>query len=170
MDELRRDGKGKFKKGASGNPSGRPPGNQNKSTLFYEQMLEGKAELLITKLMEKAEQGDIRALTLCLDRIFPVRKERFINLNLKPVESPQDLPIHFQEITTAVAEGRITPTEGEALSNILTNHARAMQTVELDQRIAQLETCQEEVRACKRESDRFMNEGLKQFKETENVK
>jgi hypothetical protein len=156
---------GKFQKGASGNPSGRPLGSQNKSTLLYEQMLEGKAELLIAKLMEKAEQGDIRALTLCLDRIFPVRKERFINLDLKPVESPKDLPINFQKITTAVAGGRITPTEGESMSNMLTNCARVMQTVELDQRVAELEACQEEVRACKRESDRFVNGGLKQLKE-----
>jgi hypothetical protein len=165
MTTKRRTSKGQFHKGSSGNPSGRPPGSQNTSTLLYEQMLEGKGELLITKLMEKAEQGDIRALTLCLDRIFPVRKERVINLELKPEESLKDLPINFQKITTAVAEGRITPTEGELMSNILSNCARAMQTVELDQRVAELEACQEEVRACNRESDRFVNGGLQGIKE-----
>lgn len=130
-------------------------------------MLEDKGEKLIEKLVEKAEQGDIRALALCLDRIFPARKERSIHLELRPVQNAQDLPIQFQEIASAVAQGRITPSEGAAMSNILTNHARAMEAVELECRVEKLEAYQEEVRAYRRESDMTVNGGLEQLKKKE---
>ena len=89
--------------------------------------------------MEMGKKGNIHALRLCLERILPVRKERAIHLELRPITSPQDLPFQFQDISTAVAEGRITPGEGESLSVILTSHARIMETVELDQRVSNLE-------------------------------
>src|ERR1017187_5698655 len=140
MKDSKRTTKGQFKNGTSGNPAGRPAGSRNQATLACEQLLEGEAEELIRTLVEKAKGGNIQALGMCLDRLLPARKERCISLEPRPIASPQDLPIHFQDITTAVAEGRITPGEGESLSNILTSHARIMETVEHDRRIAQLDT------------------------------
>jgi hypothetical protein len=98
-------------------------------------------------LVEKAKGGDLYAARLCLERILPVRKERSIHLELRPVDSAQDLPIHFQDITLAVAEGRITPREGESVANILTSHARALELVDLDRRVAELEALGTEVKA-----------------------
>ena len=77
---LARNTGGQFKKGNSGNPCGRPAGSRNKATLLYEQLLDNGAEELILKAMQMARKGDIRALTLCLDRIFPARRDRAINL------------------------------------------------------------------------------------------
>jgi hypothetical protein len=116
-----RSSKGQFKKGASGNPTGRPPGSRNKGTLACEQLLDDECEELIVKAMQMARKGNIHALRLCLERILPVRKERCIHLDLRPVTSAQDLPLQYQDISTAVAEGRITPGEGESISNILSS-------------------------------------------------
>jgi hypothetical protein len=119
--------------------------------LACEQLLEGEAEQLIRKLVEKAKQGDIYALRLCVERILPARKERCINLELRPTKSAQDLPFQFQDITAAIAEGRITPGEGESMSNILTSHARTMEVVELERRVAELEALKEEVISSRRQ-------------------
>jgi hypothetical protein len=108
--------------------------------------------------MQMAKNGDIRALTLCLDRIFPARKERSITLELRPIESLQDLPIHFQDITTAIAEGRITPSEGESMSNILTNHSQIMASVEVDRRLAKLEGSLDEAKVYRKELSKFIEE------------
>jgi hypothetical protein len=157
-NSTNRTNSGKFHKGASGNPKGRPPGSRNKSTLLYEQLFEGGAEELINKAMEMAKNGDVRALALCLDRILPAKRERSINLELRPVQTPQDLPNSFQDITTAIAEGRITPGEGESLSNILATQAQFLSSVDFDRRLAQMESHGEVVKGYRSELNEFMDE------------
>jgi hypothetical protein len=124
-----------------------------------EQLLEGEAEDLIRTLVEKAKGGNIQALGMCLDRLLPARKERCINLESRPITGLQDLPIQYQDITSAVAEGRITPSEGESLSNILTSHAQVMERVNLDQRIAALEDQIPAIASYRREMSNFIENG-----------
>jgi hypothetical protein len=78
----------RFRKGQSGNPSGRPRGARNKTTLAVEALLDGEAEALTRKAIERALEGDTTALRLCLDRLLPPRKgrpvsfARFLSLTL----------------------------------------------------------------------------------------
>jgi len=58
-----------FKKGQSGNPNGRPKGIRNKATMAAQELLDGEAEALTRKAIEKAMEGDMTALKLCLERI-----------------------------------------------------------------------------------------------------
>src|SRR4051794_17225119 len=73
---------GRYSKGTSGNPAGRPAGSRNKSTLLSEEMLQGQAPAIIQKAIDLALKGDTTALRLCLERICPPRKERLIDLPL----------------------------------------------------------------------------------------
>ena len=68
---------GRFEKGRSGNPAGKPPGARNRATLAAEKLLDGEAEALTRKAIERAKEGDGVALKMCLDRIIPVRREPF---------------------------------------------------------------------------------------------
>ena len=115
-------------------------------------MLENEAEHLIRKAIDLAKQGNLLALRLCLYCLLPVCKERFVSLDLGPAESAADLPKTFQSIFAAVAEGRITPAEGESLSNILQSHARTSELIELDRRLQALEACRSEIQAYQREA------------------
>jgi hypothetical protein len=159
MKNSSRTTKGQFKDGTSGNPAGRPVGSRNKVTLACEELLEGEAEELIRTLVEKAKGGSIQALGLCLDRLVPARKERCINLESRPISSLQDLPVHFQDVVAAIAAGRITPGDGESLSNVLTSHAQAMERVEFDRRIAELEANAEDVKSYRAELIEFVKNG-----------
>ena len=47
-----------FKKGQSGNPSGRPQGSRHKATLAIEELLDGEADKLTRKAVEMALEGD----------------------------------------------------------------------------------------------------------------
>ena len=60
-----------FEKGTSGNPSGRPRGSRNATTLALEALLDGQANALTQKAIDLALAGDMAALRLCLDRILP---------------------------------------------------------------------------------------------------
>jgi hypothetical protein len=167
IDKSKRSPKGQFKKGASGNSAGRPQGSRNKATLVCEQLLEGEAGELIRTLVEKAKGGNIQALGMCLDRLLPARKERCIDLELRPVTGPQDLPIQFQDITAGVAEGRITPGEGESLSSILTSHSQIMERVGMDQRIGELEDQLEEMARYRREMRTLAENRIREAAESE---
>lgn len=67
--------KGRFKKGQSGNPAGRPKGSLNSTTVAAQNLLNGEAEALTRKAVQLAMKGNIPALKLCLDRIVPPKKE-----------------------------------------------------------------------------------------------
>jgi hypothetical protein len=155
MTHSKRSSKGQFKKGTSGNPTGRPAGSRNKASLLVEQLLEDDAEALGRKVIEMAKEGNTHALRLALERIVPPRKERTIELDLRPVSSAQDLRLQHHDIVTAIAEGRITPTEGESLANILVCHAQLNTAAELERRIAVLEDSREEARRLRLEQEPY---------------
>ena len=124
-----------FKKG---NP-GRPKGARNKVTRAVEELLDGDAEALTRKAIELALAGDTTALRLCLERLCPPRKERVVILDLPALKGIKDVPAVAAEILRAVGNGEITPGEGQALSALVEGHTRAVELVDLDQRLKALE-------------------------------
>jgi|SRR5579871_393734 len=131
--------KGRFAKGASGNPAGRPPGSRNKASLLMEALLEDEVEQLTRKAIELAVAGDTLALRLCLDRILPPRKDRPINLSLHPIETMPQVCSAMSTVMAAIGDGRITPAEGETLAKILTVQTTLLKTDDLERRIEELE-------------------------------
>lgn len=129
-----------FKKGQSGNPAGKPKGARHKATRAVEALLEGEAEALTRKAVEKALEGDTMALRLCLERLCPPRKDR----PLEPIKLPKLTPGNLSEtsatIIRAVASGHLAPSEGESLGKLLEGHRRAIELQELEERLAKLET------------------------------
>jgi len=137
--DEKRNPNGRWKKGISGNKAGRPVGSRNYAALLIEQLLEGEAEALIRKAIELGKNGNIQALRFCLELLVPVRRERSVELEIRPSENGEDVPLNFRDILENVAQGRITPAEGESLANILTNHLRTLEAAELDRRVQALE-------------------------------
>jgi Family of unknown function (DUF5681) len=72
----------RFKPGQSGNPKGRSQGSRNAATIAIEALLDGEAEALTRKAIELGLAGDMTALRLCLDRIVPPRKDRYVAFSL----------------------------------------------------------------------------------------
>ena len=129
----------KFQSGQSGNPEGRPKGARNKTTLAIESLLDGEAEELTRKVIEKAREGDITALKLCLDRLAPVRKGRPIEIDLPPVTNASDLAKAGAQVTKHLAEGIISPEEAQAVMGTLDSALKLFEAGDLEARIATLE-------------------------------
>jgi hypothetical protein len=149
---------GQFKKGTSGNPSGRPMGARNRATLMAEQYLEGQSEQLVQLAVKFATSGNILALRLCLDRALPIRKERTIELELPPAKNTHDLAANYDRVLAAVSEGRITPTEAQSLTEILDSQARLLENVDMERRLQELEECASEVREAKKNIGRQLED------------
>jgi hypothetical protein len=129
----------KFTPGQSGNPGGRPKGALNKATLASQTLLEGEAEALTRKVVELAKGGHPMALRLCLDRLLPPRKDRPISLTLPTIKEAADLVKGLGAIVEAVAQGVITPGEGQSLAAVLDLYRKGLETTDLEARITALE-------------------------------
>lgn len=55
---------GRFEKGTSGNPAGRPRGARNKRTLFREALVVGMAERIAADIARRARAGEAPALSV----------------------------------------------------------------------------------------------------------
>jgi len=131
--------KGRFVEGKSGNPSGRPIGSRNRTTLLLEALLDGEAEAIVRKIVEKAKEGNLHALQMCLDRVLPAAKDRTVQFDLPPSQTLKDVSSGMRTITAAVSQGQLTPNEGETISRTLGQHADVMVYQDLQQRVEKLE-------------------------------
>ena|ERR1041385_8472705 len=132
-------GLGRFPKGVSGNPAGRPRGSRNRSTLFIESLLDEEAETLTRKVIELAKEGDRASLRLCMERLLPIRKDRSIQISLGPTETLQEILTRIGQVFAAITEGDITPAEGESLTNILVAQQAALVKADMERRVDELE-------------------------------
>lgn len=128
----------KFKKGQSGNPSGRPKGIKDRRVVLRE-LLSPYAGDLIAKAVEMALMGDTQAIRICMDRIIPHAKEDPIEMKLPKISGPEDCTKAQAAVLNAVAEGDLLPGEGQALSGLIENQRRAYETTELTKRLAAIE-------------------------------
>jgi hypothetical protein len=132
-------GGGQFKPGQSGNPAGKPKGIRNRATLALEALLEGEAEALTRKAIELGKAGDMQALRLCLERLIPPRRDAPVAFEHPTIETAADAVKAMAAIVTAVAIGDLTPSEGQALSGLVQNFSKTIETAELEARIEKLE-------------------------------
>ena len=99
-----------------------------------------EGEKILRKVMEAATAGDARSSEIILSRIWPVRKGgRPISVALPAIDTAADIVKALGVIAGAVGEGEITAEEGAALASVLETKRRAVETAELEQRIAALE-------------------------------
>jgi hypothetical protein len=129
---------GRFRKGQSGNPAGRPRGSRNSATLAVETLLSGEAERLTRKCIELALSGDTTALRLALERLCPPRRDRAATFALRPIRSARDGAEAQCDLADAVSSGIITPAEAAEISKVLANAAKAFEIAEMAER-AQVE-------------------------------
>lgn len=134
IDEVKRASKGRFAKGVSGNPAGRP---KQASTLLREQLKEHGAEVA-QKVIDAALQGDMQAAKMILDRLAPP---------LKPVAQavqialPQDAGLAgtAKAFVDAAASGAIPSDQAAQMVGAVGQLARISEIDELLRRVERLE-------------------------------
>jgi hypothetical protein len=121
---------------ANGN-SGRKPGSKNRTTVVAAALLDGEAPALVRKAVELAKAGDVPMLKFLLGRILP--RERPIKLDLPPMNFADDAVATLGSIIGAIADGRISPSEGAALAALIDAYTRAIDTADVVKRLDALE-------------------------------
>ena len=128
-----------FVKGQSGNPKGPPKGVRHTATQISYALMEGNLEEVLATVIERAKGGDMTACKMVLDKVLPNTKDRPIALEMPLINDLKDVGNAQAEILQAVANGSITPNEGERVASIIEARRRSIETIDLEVRISQLE-------------------------------
>ena len=124
----------KFKKGISGNPSGRPAGQTPGAKLRT--TIEAKADDILQSVINAAVNGDMAACKMLLDRITPTLKPQAQAIIL-PVK--ETLSEQGNEIIKATIGGEIPPDIGSQLITALSNQGKLVDFQEMVERLARIE-------------------------------
>ncbi|MEF8766700.1 MAG: DUF5681 domain-containing protein [Candidatus Accumulibacter phosphatis] len=128
-----------WKPGQSGNPKGRPKGRRNRVTIVALAAMEEGADAIARKVVDMAKEGDMSAARLVLERLVPPAKERPIFLALPDTSTTDGIADAQRAILQAVAAGDLLPGEAATMAGIVEARRKAVETLELEQRITALE-------------------------------
>jgi hypothetical protein len=131
---------GRFKKGKSGNPKGKPKGARHRASLMAEMLFENGIEIVCEQVLSQAQEGNLHAAKIILDRLLPPRKDRPINFKLPCVKNAADALEASRLICHAVGNGEITPLEGESLSRIVEIQAKNIDLFDFGSRLEAIES------------------------------
>jgi hypothetical protein len=128
-----------FSKGHSGNPAGRPKGVRHKAVEALDVLGRNAGKEIVEAVILAAKGGDARCAEMVLRRIWPEVKGRPISLDLPPVDDAAGVVKALQQISNALAAGEISPDEAQAVAGIVEGQRRAIETGDLERRIADIE-------------------------------
>jgi hypothetical protein len=128
-----------FERGRSGNPNGRPKGSRNHITRAVQDLIDAKAEELVAKAIEKGLKGDSGMQRVLLSRVIPAQRERMVELDLPPIETPAEAPAASAAVLSACSSGDISPSEADAIMGLIKAHVQNIQASDLEARVAALE-------------------------------
>ena len=131
---------GRFAPGNPGGP-GRPKGARHAALAALDAIGMEAAEDVLRAVAGAARGGDLRAAELLLRRLWPERKGRPIEVALPEVASAADLVPALAAVASAMGRGELTPDEARAMCAVLESQRRAIETAELEARVAALEEC-----------------------------
>ena len=130
---------GRFHKGQSGNPAGKPRGAKNRSSLVAERLFADESREICGSVIAQAKTGNMQAAKIILDRVLPPIKDKPIEIDLPKMMTCNDLVRAVECITSAVGSGLISPLEGESIARIVDIHIKALELNEIEKRLSNLE-------------------------------
>jgi hypothetical protein len=110
---------GQFQTGQSGNPAGKPKGARNRVNRLADLIQDADADAIAQSVIGAAVGGDMTAARLVLDRLAPIRRGAPITFVLPPITTEADAVTAMGGVLAAVANGEITPEEGQAVAGLI---------------------------------------------------
>lgn len=125
-----------FEKGHSGNPAGRPVGIRDRRVALRA-ALEGRANDLLDKAVERALEGDSAVLLALLSKLIPNLKSE--SRSVETVIQGSMPSEQAKNLVSAAMSGEISPSVALDLMGVLAGSLRIQETEEIFRRLERLE-------------------------------
>jgi hypothetical protein len=112
---------------------------QGELTLAVEALIEGQAEELARKAIERALAGDSPLLRTLLSTVVPPRRDRAVEFELPKIETAADVLAASSAVLSATTAGQLTPSEAREMMDFLAIHVRTVEAADLEARLVALE-------------------------------
>jgi hypothetical protein len=127
-----------FEKGKSANPGGRPKGSRSKATVMAERLLAERLDSVTKAILEKAEDGDVPAARLILDRLLPVSSAK-VEISLPPIKTAEDVTRAADLVLAAICKGELSIDDGARLMGLVEARLRLIEGVDWERGLKELE-------------------------------
>ena len=108
---------GRFARGNPGGP-GRPRNRVSAAAVELDRLGTEVAQELMLSTIERARRGNLRATELVLQRVWPVRRHRPIELDSPPGDGLCNLLNEHAALAHAMMNGDITPQDAQAATRV----------------------------------------------------
>jgi hypothetical protein len=126
---------------AQGNPGG--PGRPRKVIKAAADALDQRAAQAAGDVFELtlslAKERNLAAVKMLLDRVWPVGRNRLLEIALPEIRATKDLLPAGAAVTNTVFAGEATAREGADLARVLKAHMDAIDLIDIERRITELE-------------------------------
>lgn len=103
--------------------------------MAVETLLEREAKRISSKVVEKALEGDMVALRLCVERLLPPRRDRPVAFDLPKIQNAADALNASSAILAALAGGTLSPGEATEIMSLVSTHVRMLEMTEIEARL-----------------------------------
>lgn len=103
-----------FKKGQSGNPTGKQPGTTSRAR--FRKLVDTDLPGIVQTLVTNAKAGDTQAAKVLLDRLIPALKPTADSMSLKVSGT---LTEQGAAIVAAMASGKVTPDQAKSAMDVI---------------------------------------------------
>lgn len=117
-EQQTRVASGRFARGKSGNPKGRPKGSRNKSSEVLE-ALKADVDRQAENPRKRALEGDPTAMKIYWERVLPKPAGRCVEFELPVFREAYDFHDAQMLVLWQVADGRLTPADGLVLADLI---------------------------------------------------
>jgi hypothetical protein len=96
-------------------------------------------EAIVAAVVQCAEEGEMPAAKLILDRVAPAPGDRRVSFGMRRLDSCKDAIGAASDVLAAVAEGQITVTEASGVLKLLNSYMKMSAIQQLETRLAAVE-------------------------------